>query len=212
MKKKLFASAAIGTAGLVALTGAAFAKTDGVDTSETIKDRVAEILGVSSDELDDAYDQARAEQRAEKLAEKLASAVEEGLITQEEADAVTAWFEARPEFLDDIQGQGRLRLHYSADSERYEEVLARLIENEVVTEEQAQEFRDWVAAAPTSTLEAIGPIGVEGGPGMRGHMRGHGHGGRMFEGRFEIRPYSPPADDGAADDATSDAVTDGSAA
>lgn len=210
MKKKLFTSAAIGTAGLVALTGAAFAQTDGVDTSETVKDRVAEILGVSGDELDDAFDQARAEHRADRLSERLAEAVEEGVITQQDADTVTAWFEARPEFLDDLEGRGHMGLRPTGDPERYEAALDRLLEDEAITEVEAQEFRDWAESAPTETLELIKPV-RDGDRGMRGHMRGEGPGGRMFEGRFEIRPYSPPADNvGEVED--TDVVNDDSAA
>ncbi len=161
--------------------------------------------------MDDAFDQARAESRAEKLAERLAEAVEEGVITQEESDTVTAWFEARPDFLDDLDGRGHFGLRFTGDADRYEEVLARLIEDETITEDEAQAFRDWAESAPTDLLELVRPDeGHE--RGMRGHMRGHGPGGRMFEGRFEIRPYSPPADDVESDAATNDAVTDGSAA
>jgi polyhydroxyalkanoate synthesis regulator phasin len=213
MKKKLLASAAVGAAGLVALTGAAFARTDDVDTSETIKDRVAEILGISSDQLDEAFQQARAEDRAEKLAERLAEAVEEGVITQEEADTVTAWFEARPGFVDELDGKGRfgLGLRFAGDSERYEAMLTRLLEDGTITEDEAQAFRDWMASAPTDILELVRPDD-EGGHGIRGRIRGHGPNGGLFEGRFELRPYSPSADDdGGSEPSDASATSEASA-
>ncbi|HEY83417.1 MAG TPA: hypothetical protein G4O01_09080 [Dehalococcoidia bacterium] len=65
--------------------------------------RVAEILGVSEEELKEAFIQARQEMMEERWEEAfyrlLDKAVEEGLLTQEEADEIKDWWEQRPEAL-----------------------------------------------------------------------------------------------------------------
>lgn len=208
MKKRFLVGAAVGSAGLVALTGAAMAQStdDAGTTGNSVWDRVAEILGVEPDDLETAVEQARAEEREEKLAEKLAGAVEEGVITQEEADAVTAWFEARPAFLDEIGGigaHGHFGLRLLCGANGMNAVVERLIANGAITEEQAQELRDWVAARPAEVLEKLLPeIRIGGGHhrGIHGRMLGRGPGGGLFEGRFHILPYTPPADDGGESD------------
>ncbi len=62
--------------------------------------RVAEILGIPEEDLVDAFGQARQEMRGEVFLNALDEAVEEGLITQEEADEILEWREQKPEALD----------------------------------------------------------------------------------------------------------------
>ena len=57
MKKKILVGAAIGTAGLVALTGATFAHSEGDAPGAGVRDRVAEILNIAPAELQDAVQQ-----------------------------------------------------------------------------------------------------------------------------------------------------------
>lgn len=59
--------------------------------------RVAQILGITEDELGNAFQQARQEMRGEAFLRWLDKAVEEGLITTEEYDEIVAWWEERPE-------------------------------------------------------------------------------------------------------------------
>lgn len=65
--------------------------------------RVAEILGMSEEDLIDAFKQARQEMMEERWEEAfyraLDKAVEEGLLTQEEADEIREWWEEKPEAL-----------------------------------------------------------------------------------------------------------------
>ncbi len=61
--------------------------------------RVAGILGISQEELTNAFKQAQQELRAEALIRRLDKAVAEGRITQEEADAIKEWWEQKPEAL-----------------------------------------------------------------------------------------------------------------
>lgn len=196
--KKVLVGAAIGTAGLVALTGATFAQTEGDSSANGIRERVAEILGIAPEDLQEAFEQAREEQREERLAERLANAVEEGIITQEEADAITTWLDAMPESLDDFAGYGKHgNLGHFVGAVSSEERIAALVERLVaagkITEDEAEGVTAWLEAAPVEVLAKLGQ-GNDGHPhrrGFHGRMFGHGPGGRLFEGRFHIRPYTP---------------------
>lgn len=61
--------------------------------------KVADNLGVSVDELQAAITSAQQEIREEALTSRLDKAVEEGRLTQEEADALQEWWEQKPECL-----------------------------------------------------------------------------------------------------------------
>jgi len=61
---------------------------------------VAEILGIPEEDLIDAFGQARQEMTEEVFLNALDKAVEEGLITQEEADEIKEWWEQKPDVLD----------------------------------------------------------------------------------------------------------------
>jgi len=70
---------------------------------ETLLDRVYEIYqqntGVAIDQeaLKDAFTQARSEVQAEVLEARMQSLVEEGKITQEQADEYLDWWQAKPD-------------------------------------------------------------------------------------------------------------------
>ena len=59
--------------------------------------RVAQILGLTEDELVNAFQQARQEMKGEAFLRCLDRAFEEGLITTEEYDEIVAWWEEKPE-------------------------------------------------------------------------------------------------------------------
>ena len=61
--------------------------------------RVAEILGISQGELINAFTEAKQGMTAEAFSEALDKAVEEGIITQEEADEIEEWWGQKPEVL-----------------------------------------------------------------------------------------------------------------
>jgi len=62
--------------------------------------RVAGILGIPEEDLIDAFGQARQEMREGVFLDALDKAIEEGIITQEEADEIEEWWEQKPEALD----------------------------------------------------------------------------------------------------------------
>jgi hypothetical protein len=107
-KMKVFISVLVAVLLLVGGTAVVMAQEDEepVPSPEAngLLTRVAEILGIPEEDLIDAFQQARQEMMEERWKEAfyraLDKAVEEGLLTQEEADEIKAWWEQKPEALD----------------------------------------------------------------------------------------------------------------
>jgi len=125
-KKFILAMVLVAVIAAVSIGGAVMAADDGngnqaEEQCETFIDRVLEIYeeqtGVAIDEevLRDAFGQARGEFRDERIQERLAELVEEGVITQEEADELWQWWLSRPETLTGLgicdRIQARIQLH-----------------------------------------------------------------------------------------------------
>ncbi len=70
---------------------------EGDSGSKTLLERVAEILGLDSQTVKDAFSQARSEMREESLKDRLDALVEEGKITQEQADEYWTWWQSKPD-------------------------------------------------------------------------------------------------------------------
>ena len=64
---------------------------------QTLMARVAAILGITEQKLNDAFAQARRETSDEAIDRMLQKAVEKGRITQAQADQYKAWWKARPQ-------------------------------------------------------------------------------------------------------------------
>ncbi len=60
-------------------------------------ERVADILEIDQEDLINAFKQAQQEMKEEVFINRLNQAVEEGRITQEQADEVIEWWEQRPD-------------------------------------------------------------------------------------------------------------------
>ena len=71
--------------------------------------KLADKLGLDEDTLATAISEVRQEMRLEALEERLQEAVDEGIITQDEADEILQWMKSRPDALDELGGL-RLRL------------------------------------------------------------------------------------------------------
>ena len=101
-------------------------------------ERVAEILGLDSETVEDAMKQARSEMQEERTDALLDKAVEAEKITQEEADAYSAWLDDRPE------GVGEwLRFSYNPNArEQLEAKLDEAVEAGKITREQADAHLD----------------------------------------------------------------------
>ena len=100
---------------------------------KSFAERVAEILGLESDTVENALNQARSEMQDERTDAWLEDAVEAEKITQEEADAYSEWLDDRPE------GVGEwLRFSYNPNArEQLEAKLDEAVEAEKITQEQA---------------------------------------------------------------------------
>jgi len=94
--KKLLIAGVLAVVVLVgSISGLALAQTGSTDTTsgKTLLARVAAILGIDQQKVENAFTQAKDEMRDEAL-QKL---VEQGTITQDQADQYKAWLKARPD-------------------------------------------------------------------------------------------------------------------
>jgi len=82
-------------------------ETDGqTSRHDTFVSKLADKLGLDEETLTTAISEVRQEMRLEALKERLQEAVDEGTITQEEADEILQWMKSRPEALDELGGFG----------------------------------------------------------------------------------------------------------
>ncbi len=77
---------------------------------DTLIARVAEILGIDQQDVEDAFQQALNEQREERRQQmeaaretRIQELIEHGVITQQQADEWHAWCEARPDNSDEMR-------------------------------------------------------------------------------------------------------------
>ena len=96
--KKFIVAVLIAVVLVGSTAGVVIAQTENGDNSQpkTLLARVAEILGIDQQNLEDAFAQARSEMQDEALDSYLQNLVNEGKITQEEADQYKVWLQARP--------------------------------------------------------------------------------------------------------------------
>jgi len=64
--------------------------------------KVADILELDEEQVTDAFMQARQEMWEEALEQRLQTAVDEGLITEEEAEQIQEWWDSRPEAMQQL--------------------------------------------------------------------------------------------------------------
>ncbi len=78
--------------------GVAFAQTGTAQTdpTKTLLARVATILGIDQSKVEAAFTQAQKEMQAEALANHLKSLVDQGTITQQQADQYQQWWQSKP--------------------------------------------------------------------------------------------------------------------
>ena len=89
--------------------GAVMAQEDSTGETPAVQSfasRVAAILGLDETTVQDAMDQAHREMRDESLKSKLDAMVEQGRLTQEQADEYYRWYQDRPEGIRGFGGPG----------------------------------------------------------------------------------------------------------
>lgn len=128
--------------------------------------RVAEIIGVEQETLAAAFQTALDEQAGTKFNVHRDALVAAGTLTQEQADAATAWFNSRP----DRSGAIALRVAHTADTDRVANRLAKLVDAEKLTQEQADAISAWHAERPAALPEFS-----KGRGGHRGSHKGRGY-------------------------------------
>jgi len=112
ISRKLIAGVLVAT---IALTGILVGtisadRQPGADGSTGIIARVAEILGLPQQQVESAFQQAMQEQRQETQSQleaardaRIQELIDQGALTQEQADAWEAWLAARPDNPDEMQ-------------------------------------------------------------------------------------------------------------
>jgi polyhydroxyalkanoate synthesis regulator phasin len=147
--------------------------------------RVAEILGIEQQQVENAFAQATRELREEALDQQLQSLVDSGKITQQEANEYKAWLESKPADMPLVPPRGLDKLveegvitqaqadEYTAWFEskpdipiasylrenRTDEMFDRLVENGTLTQEQVDEYRAWMESKPD--VPAVRPDRLE---------------------------------------------------
>ena len=115
MKKRWIIASMLAAVLVVGAVGTVLAQE--TDTKESplksFASRVAAILGIEEQQVQDAFTQAASEMRDEAVQAKLAYMVENGRLTQAQADEYYQWYQAMPEGLDRGLGPrfGKQRFH-----------------------------------------------------------------------------------------------------
>ena len=189
MKKRL-SIFVIGTAvSVVAVVGAfaglaAAQSGDDDGDRQTFTERVAAILGIEADDLESAMQQVKEEIQTERRDAKFAELVENGTLTQEEADAIEEWQASKPEVefnFDGEDGDGKRgwgrkgfglgRGNWLGTSDKVD----YLVEQGIITQDDADSLTEWWDSRPEALDDLMGD--GDGKWGKRGHgKRGCKHG------------------------------------
>lgn len=74
----------------------------GKDLRQIFVGKLADILGLDEEQVDDAMQQAKQEMREECEQQRIQKALDEGLITEEEAEQIQGWRDNRPEAMQQL--------------------------------------------------------------------------------------------------------------
>ena len=137
-------------------------------------ERLAEILGIPAEDVAAALQQARTEARAERIAAVLSEAVEAGVITQVDADAISDWKAGKPDALKSIKHHG---LRTAIQTGEVEAFLSDLVTQGLITQTESDEITAWLTIRPDS-VDSVREWRKSQyqADGHRHHKRGHGHG------------------------------------
>ncbi len=150
MRKRIILLMVAAVAMFALVGGAAIVSADhrSSDRHSGIVDRMAEILGLSPDEVSSAMAQAHTEAKSQRMADRLAEAVEADAITQAEADAISDWFAGKPDALHSIKHRGLRSAVQAGETEAF---LADLVTQELITQLEADDIIEWLELRPAST-------------------------------------------------------------
>ena len=101
--------------------------------------RVSEIVNVEQTTLEAAFATAYDERAAARFTDYARSLVEDEALNQEQADAATTWFDARPA----NSGPIAILLAFTANSGFVDDLLSRMVEQGRITPEEAEALSGW---------------------------------------------------------------------
>ena len=137
-----------GTAGVALAQG----EDEGQGRRGALMARVAEILNIDQQELEDAFKQAQSELREEALDTRLHKLVDEGTLTQEQADEYKAWIEARPDIpIPDAPRRDVPRPRVGPEQ------LQKLVDEGILTQEELEQLEALRAKIGEGIRERLGP-------------------------------------------------------
>ena len=164
-------------AAIGAFASIAAQSTEDDSDSQSFVERVASILGLETSDVEDAFAQAKDEMREERTDSYLAKLVENGTLTQEEADAIQTWMDAKPDVefaMSDKRGWGGKGFGGHHGSQVLSgDKLEYLIEEGMLTQADADALSEWYDDQP----EAISKLMSNRGGWKNGEHRGR-HGKR----------------------------------
>jgi hypothetical protein len=139
-----------------------------------ITSRVAEILGIDQQDLENALKQAQTELREETLDARLQELIAEGTLTQEQANEFKAWIAAKPDVsmvplgrLEEALEKGTITQEQIDQLKAWMEskpdipsimptMGERLVEEDIITQQQADEYKAWMESRPAD-IPNVGP-------------------------------------------------------
>jgi len=137
--------------------------------------QVAEILGIDQQEIENAMKQAQTELRQENLDTRLQELIAEGTLTQEQADDLESWMNARPDVPNIPPRQLKKALENGTiTQEQVDQLKAwmeakpdipkigatigeRLVEEGIITQQQSDEYKAWMESRPAD-IPKVGPL------------------------------------------------------
>jgi hypothetical protein len=101
--------AAVVLVGIGIIGGAVYANSSASaasDNQTTFAARVAQILGIDQTKVESAFTQAKKEMRDDAMNAQLQKMIDNGKITQEQADQYKAWIQSKPDLPAELGSQG----------------------------------------------------------------------------------------------------------
>ena len=116
---------------------------------QSIASRVAEILNLEEEVVQDAFEQALREKQDDSMAYRLEHMVENERLTQEEADEILNWFLRRPD------SAGKMHRLLLRESEAVKNRLSRMVERGVISQEEADAVLAWHGEMPQALKDLL---------------------------------------------------------
>jgi len=105
-RRKLIAGILVATMALTGVLVGTVSADEGEGTAnhrEALMARVAEILGIDQQDLENAFEQSMQERMGEARDDRCQALIDGGIITQDQVDECREWMESRPDNRDEMQ-------------------------------------------------------------------------------------------------------------